>query len=302
MLERTAQACRENYLSFRNVLGVGAGFKFKGGRPLLDCLCIHFYVRKKLRKPARATRLPRFVYARRSNGSLDRSHQIRTDVLELRQPKFASCKAGCSLDVIGESGTITFLFRNRVDSAPGYFLITCAHVAGDVVRPVPADPTIKADCCPSEGAFAETLVNSTHEGDTLKYDVAVARVSDECSPQPDKAIRTTPDRLSAFLDPSDLRPGLRFDCAFGVSNTVSATVTSYRTALPLILDGREYWVENLFLIDQAPRPGDSGGLLYVDTLGAGILVGLANGHGLFQPLAESFEHIQNLSPVPIRCF
>jgi hypothetical protein len=80
-------------------------------------------------------------------------------------------------------------------------------------------------------------------------------------------------------------------CAFPVSNIVSAKVTGFRVTLPIAVDQIVYQVENLFMIDRTPQPGDSGGLLYRDSDAVGILVAVADNFGYFQPLGEAFEHI-----------
>jgi hypothetical protein len=101
---------------------------------------------------------------------------------------------------------------------------------------------------------------------------------------------------------SQILPGLQVDCAFPVSSIPTATVASHRNTLPLVIDGRECSVENLFLINRAPMHGDSGGLLYSDGATVGILVGMSDGFGLFHPLAEAFDYLQQVSSIPIQCF
>jgi len=194
------------------------------------------------------------------------------------------------------------LFRNKVSGQGGYYLMTCAHVAGDVRQTPPVDPRITSSCCAAGAVFAATLVNSTERSGTVDYDIALARITPEYSPQPDCRIVGSSVVLRRFLASSEIRTGMRLDCAFPVSNVASAVVSSLRTSLPLLLDGREYQVNNLFLIDRAPRKGDSGGLLYDGPNAVGILVGMADGWGLFQPLGEAFRHLREISPVPLKCF
>ena len=290
-----------NYGHYANVIGVGAGIKYKRGKPTGSKICIHFYVRKKIKPVSPGKKLPGFVYERSDDGTIDYSRKLPTDVIELRRLKFA-CKSGSEIDVIGESGAINLVFKNRASNQNGYFLLTCAHVAGDVLHSPPVDPAIRSSCCKKGGILANTLVNATHHSGVVDYDIALARITPECSPQPEHQVVDSSVILERFMPSTDIRPGLSLDCAFPRSNIVSATVSSFRTSLPLLLDGREYQVNNLYLINGRPRPGDSGGLLYADADAVGVLVGMSDGWGLFHPLGEAFEYLQGISPFPIKCF
>jgi hypothetical protein len=302
VLSNTCEACRRLYGRRPGVLGVGAGLKFTDGAAHDDTTVIQFYVRRKQAAPPSGERLPRFVYARREDGLPDRSRRIATDVIELGQPRFA-VRSGAPLDVIGESGALTMLFDNQMPQHPGRFLITCAHVAGEVTRTPPVDPRITLPGSPHGALFATTLVNATAQGGRLAYDIALAEVATGAPSGAACEVEGSPVPIRAFLPANELRPGLTLSCAFPVSHVPSARVCSGRTALPLRLDGQEYRVENLFLIDRPPRPGDSGGLLYEGERAAGLLVGLsARGFGLFQPLGEAFAHVQALCPFPLACF
>jgi hypothetical protein len=300
-LLRAAEACKRNYHHYPYVIGIGVGLKFRSCRRIGEQNCIHFYVRRKVKSLASEQKLPRFVYGRRKDGTIDYSRKLCTDVIELRRLRF-TCKSGTEIGAIGESGTLTLLFQNRVGGQRDFYLITCAHVAGDVRRSPPISPRITSSCCKTGAVLATTIVNSTHHNETVDYDIALARITPECTPQPERQIIESSVVLSRFLPSQDIRTGMRLDCAFPISNVLSATVSSLRTSLPLVVDGRSYQVNNLFLIDRAPRKGDSGGLLYDDSDAVGILVGMSDGFGLFQPLGEAFSHLQTISPVPIRCF
>jgi hypothetical protein len=105
------EACRRNYGHYPNVIGIGAGIKYRKRKPTGSKLCIHFYVRKKIKRVGRRKRLSRFVYARLDDGIIEYSRKLPTDVIELRQLRFA-CKSGSEIDVIGESGAITLVFKN----------------------------------------------------------------------------------------------------------------------------------------------------------------------------------------------
>jgi hypothetical protein len=296
------EACRRNYSHYPNVISIGAGIKYKKHKPIGGKGCVHFYVRKKIKRFDRHKRLPRFVYARLDDGTIEYSRKLLTDVIELKRLRFA-CKSGSEIDVIGESGAITLVFKNRAAEQSGYFMLTCAHVAGDVLHSPPVDPAIRSSCCKKGSILANTVVNSTQHGGVVDYDIALARITSECSPQPEHQVVDSSVILKRFMSSTDIRPGLSLSCAFPKSNIVSATVSSFRVSLPLRLDGREYRVNNLYLINQSPRPGDSGGLLYEGADAVGILVGMSDGWGLFQPLEDAFEYLRReISPFPIMCF
>jgi hypothetical protein len=171
----TAEAAQKIHGRYPNVIGVGVGTKFSNGRPAGDLLTIHFYVRKKLSRISKPKTLPRFVYLRKRNGSVDYSKKVATDVIELKHLKFA-CKSGTEIGVIGETGTLTLLFRNKSLRQEEYYLITCAHVAGDVRQSPPVDPTIEGSCCKRPRVFAITIANSTQTNGSVDYDIALARI------------------------------------------------------------------------------------------------------------------------------
>lgn len=298
---KIVEACRRNYGHYPNVIGVGAGIKYKRRKPTGSKVCIHFYVRKKIKRVGRRKKLPTFVYERLDDGTIVYSRKLPTDVIELRRLRFA-CKSGSEIDVIGESGAITLVFKNGAAGQNEYLLVTCAHVAGDVLHSPPVDPSIRSSCCKKGSILANTVVNSTQHGGEVDYDIALARITPDCSPQPEHQVVDSSVILRSFMPSTEIRPGLSLSCAFPKSNIVSATVSSFRTSLPLLLDGREYQVNNLYLMNRSPRPGDSGGLLYADADAVGILVGMSDGWGLFHPLGEAFEFLQKISPFPIMCF
>ncbi len=310
--EATVTACRKRYGRHPNVIGIGSGLKFTKGQLLLKetdknqgvetspyIPCIHFYVRQKLQDLPSGSRLPHFVYARTAEGKVDRTWRVPTDVVRVGYPRFAQ-KSGTEIFPTGKSGTITMVFRNLAESGSSSYIVTCAHVVGDLAQSPPVDPIINSQ---SGAKLASTLVNSTEAAGTVTYDIALARLLRNCAPGDDLRIEGTTTKISGFLPNSQIRPGLQVECAFPVSNVVRATVASDRITLPIILDGREYNVSNLFLIDHAVTKGDSGGLLYSDELAAGILVAMSDeGRGLFHPLEEAFGHLQQISSIPIQCF
>ncbi len=304
LLRRTAAACRRRYLGWTNVLDVGVGLKFRSGRLGDEEPCVQFCVRRKLRRPGEH-RLPRFVYARRRDGKVDRNRRIPTDVVVIRSPRFA-CGAGTRLEAAGELGTLTLLFRNRPDG--GYYLLTCAHVAGSLERSPPPDPRLESECC--RGApFATTLANSVAERGAVAFDIAIARLERACTPRPVRRVQGSRIRLQRLRPAAAIFPGAPVECATARSGAFSAVVASDARSLRVRLDGSDYLVRNLFLIQARLLPGDSGGLVFEGDEAIGILVAVAGddapgriGWGLFQPLEGAIQHLAEQCGFPLRPF
>jgi len=261
-------------------------------------------VSRKLLRPG-PSRLPSFVYARRPDGSPDRRRRIPTDVVVVRDPRFA-CAAGSRLDAAGETGTLTLLFRDGVDGA--FHLLTCAHVAGSLAHSPPGDPRLESGCCPG-GDFATTLGHSVATRGVVEWDVALARLEARCTPQPERRVRGSRTPLRRLRAPGAIVPGERVECAAARSGRFTAWVASDARALRVRLDRIVYRVRNLFLLEARPRPGDSGGLVFAGDEAVGILVAVAgadapgrSGWGLFQPLAGAIAHLEELNGRPLRVF
>jgi hypothetical protein len=87
------------------------------------------------------------------DGSVDRSRCFVTDVVEVGHFEFA-CGGGSRLDALGEKGTITLIFRNRAAASPTWYLLTCSHVASDLLESPPVDDELDSgDCASVEGTF-----------------------------------------------------------------------------------------------------------------------------------------------------
>jgi hypothetical protein len=296
-----SNACKKKYRYYPNVIAIGVGLKFINGNSISNSLCIQFYVTEKIKEITANKRLPRFVYGRTSDGEIDRSTRIPTDIIELKGLHLA-CKSGTEIGVIGEEGTITLIFRNKELGSSDFYLITCAHVAGDVLKSEPIDPTITSSCCNKSPILASTVVNSTQKDGRVKYDIALAKIAKECTPQSELEVTGSSTIIDRFLPSDEIRVGMQVSCAFPKSNLVSAQISSSRISLPIIIDGREYQVDNLFKIDKPVREGDSGGLLYDGSDAIGILVAKSDGFGFFQPIEEAFEHLKQITTIPIKCF
>jgi hypothetical protein len=304
IVRRAAAACRRNYLGYRNVLDVGVGPKFRAGRLVEAGLCVQFCVRRKLRRPGTA-RLPAFVYARRRDGAIDRRRRIPTDVVVVKGARF-TCESGTRLDAAGERGTLTLLVRNRPDG--GFYVLTCAHVAGDLEHWPPADPRLGSGCCRG-GVFATTIASSVAVRGAVDWDVALARVERACTPQPTLRVAGSRRRLRRLRGAAEIRPGRAVACAAARSGRFTAVVASDARTLRVRLDRVEYRVRNLFLIRARLLPGDSGGLVFDGDEAVGILVAVAgddapgrSGWGLFQPLEGALDYLARRCGVPLRPF
>jgi hypothetical protein len=242
------------------------------------------------------------VYARGRGGAIDRRRRIPTDVIALGRVRFA-CAAGTRLDAAGERGTLTLLFRNRPDGKT--YALTCAHVAGDLLRSPPADPRLRSRCC-RRRVFATTIASSVAAGRAVDWDVAIARVESACTPQPALRVAGSKRALRRLRPAAGILPGRFVACAASRSGRFRALVASDARALRVRLDGVEYRVRNLFLLRARVLPGDSGGLVFDGDEAIGILVATAGegapGFGLFQPLAGAFAHVARRAGIPLRLF
>ena len=302
VLAATMQACRRNYGRFLNLMGVGCGLKFTGGQAAGRTLCIHFYVARKTSALPRGQRLPRFVHARTAAGTVDYSRRIPTDVIAVGTAQFA-LQAGTEILNTGNAGTVTLVFNNLAEPGTPAYLITCAHVVGDLTRSPPVHPIIRHRS--GGGDLAQTVACALASQGVVEYDIALARLLQNCAPGGVLRVAGAAPKmkLSNFLAAAAIQPGLEVACAFPVSRLARAVVASARLSLPINMNGQAFLVQNLFLLDQRVLRGDSGGLLYCDGVAVGILVAMSDdGLGLFQPLGEAVEFLQQLSPITIRCF
>ncbi len=209
-------------------------------------------------------------------------------------------QSGTEILDTGNAGTVTLVFNNRAEPGTPSYLITCAHVVGDLTRSPPIHPVIRYR---SGGNLATTVVSASASQNIVDYDIALARLYKSCTSGEVLRIVGTPTTISNFGPASGLKIGLGVACAFPASRLTRAVVASSRTELPIMVNGREFIVRNLFFIDRKVMRGDSGGLLYHDGLAVGILVAMSDeGWGLFQPLDEAFGFLQQASKTPLQCF
>jgi hypothetical protein len=304
---RTSEACSIRYMHYPNVIGMGIGLKLTKGTPIDDQLSIIFYVHQKVKQIPTNRKLPRFIYARTNDGKIDRSLRLRTDVIELKNLKF-TYQSGTQITIPGKLGTITMIFQNKDPHDKNFFLITCAHVLGDMKSPHPFHTKISSLSSGGKALKASTIICSTAKQKdanyTVDFDIALAQVDRESNSRDELQVAGSPVILKRFLPYKDIKENISLRCAFPASGIKIAKVYARCiTPMPIELDGSIYRVNNLFKINEKPRKGDSGGLLYNNNGDAvGIMIAEAEGYGLFQPLAEAFDYLNMISPVRIKCF
>jgi hypothetical protein len=295
------------YHSRPNVLAVGIGTKFKrttpapaSSRRVEGVTCLQFFVTRKQRAIRPRHRLPRFVYARLRDGRVDHRRRIPTDVIPVGRIH-AACGAGSPLDAAADHGLITLIFRNKAEPGRHCYLLSCAHVAGDIHRSPPAYGELTSD--PSlAGPFARTIVNATARGDEMVYDIALARIDGRALPLPELRVRGEAVRLRSFLPRRLLQPGLGVSAALR-NRSVRGAIDSLEASARVAYGRQTILVHHLFGLNVAAGKGDSGGLIYRDTAAVGIVVAASpEGWLWFQPLESAVAFLATLSPVPITVF
>jgi hypothetical protein len=222
--------------------------------------------------------------------------RIPTDVIAVRPPRFA-CGAGGRLRAFGERGSIALLFRDKARGAgggeAGVYLLTCAHVAGDLERSPPLSPLLWIEGRP--GPFAVVLKNSVAREGIVEYDAALARVAEPALPVPDLAL-VGGGRISGWLEPEDLELGLELElCA--ASGRRRGELESIAGEFEVRLDGRPYRVRNLCGLRAPVKDGDSGGLVHRRGRAAGMIVARSpGGFAWWQPLRPGLEHLNRSRP------
>jgi hypothetical protein len=308
-LQRAADDAARRYRRYPNLVGVAAGTKYVNGVPL-DRLCVQFFVTRKLSGVSRP--LPRFVLARRRSGPPDRTRRLPTDVIEVGFPQFA-CTAGSTIEGIGSRGTITMLFRNRRGDEPGsFYVLTCAHLAGDLTEspPVPRKLTIPTHS--QLGCFAEFVKSSTRSGNTVEYDVALAELTAGAvaaigAPTLERLqgrVADSDTRLTGFLPAKEIQPSLAVDCRCAESGGRSGRVRSFPGSVLVRIGARDVWTRNACLIDVPVQAGDSGGIVYRGESATGIVFARSpHGWGWFHPLESAVAFLESIEPrFALRCF
>jgi len=310
-LRAAAGAAARRYGSHSNVLAVSAGIKHRAKRQQ-DELCVQFFVKRKQRRPT-TRKLPRFVYGVRRR-RIDRSIKFLTDVIEVGYIK-AGCGAGARTRGLGEIGTTTLLFRNKIPSSEiSYFILSCAHVIGDLTTSPPVNRPVTSPTCTAVRPFAVVLKNGTADQGVVEYDLAVARVTEDAVRAMGRAQLDAVDCrvfkrgvvLNAFAPAQTIRPGLPVECVGAESGHGAGTVQSYASTFPVrYADVGECDVRNLFALNVPVVEGDSGSIVYAGTQAVGVIVAHArdSGWAWFHALEAGLKHLGRLKPqLPIQCF
>jgi hypothetical protein len=244
--------------------------------------------------------LPGFVYHRFPDGRIDRRRKIPTDVIPVGRMR-AACGAGSPLSSNGDRGLITLIFRNKVEAGKPFYLISCAHVVGDLDRSPPAYDALATEDS-TAAPFARTVVNSTADAGVVDYDIGLARIQDGPLPLQELRIRDEAAPLDSFLPLRSIQQGLGVTAVLR-NGSRHGTVDSLHAAAEVRYGGETFLVENLFGINVAASPGDSGGLIHTDTRAVGILVATSpEGWLWFQPLESALSFLNGISPVGIGVF
>lgn len=282
------------------ILAVTMGRRIRGGSHYEE-VCIRVYVKQKIPVAELKYKVPKFAYGRSSDGRVNYSIKIPTDVVSLEVSGLC-CMSGSEIRAVGERGTLTLLFKNKREQGSRHYLITCSHVVGNMTRSPPVNREIESPCC-GNGISSKTVANSVVNDNVVEYDIALVSVPEDCANSGELKIDGRETRIRNFLSPSGIVRNLALDCSFPISRIRRVRVSSGRVSLPFSVNGKETTFKNLFAIDAKPRQGDSGGLLFFESSAVGILVAFVGSEGYFQPIEESFEYLKSLSGVPaISCF
>ena len=193
-LARAKKAADRLYRKFPNVIGISTGTKFTKRSATDYHAAIQFYVRRKVAPRRKSQTLPRFVYGRFKNGKVNRRVRFMTDVIEVGRVRMV-CQAGspisASFGLTRQKGRITFAFKNKAGRAPHNYVVSCAHVLGDIDAATNIPAVIDSECCPDVEPFATTLFSSSQVDEKVEYDIAIAEVSDTCTDVADGRVAGT---------------------------------------------------------------------------------------------------------------
>ena len=296
-LLRVCEAARKNYGKYPNVVGISAGTKFKKKQATNCVEAIQFYVQKKPKSSEKISGLlPKFVFGRDKNGRVNHGKRFPTDVIKVGRVSLA-CGAGSEIDG-DHRGTMTIIFRNKdINDLKNYYVVTCAHVMGDFSRSKPIIEEMESDCRAGLTPFAEPIVNSTSQGGIVDYDIGLGRINSSISPKPKNlAVSGEGVSIQEFLDKGNIIPNMPVRCIGALSGTLSGSVRSHEGSVFAEFQGSNYTIKNVFSMTARIKKGDSGGLVYDDNVGVGIIVASSpDGWTWFQPLADAFKYLQVLS-------
>jgi hypothetical protein len=310
-LIRAKLAALRLYRNYPNVVGISTGTKYVEETATENHASIHFYVRKKeLPKNDKKNVLPRFVYGRFRNGKVNRKLKFTTDVIEVGRVRMV-CGAGSSISssigLTRQNGTMTFVFKNKFGSDNNYYVVSCAHVIGNIDGQSDMPVVVESESRPGTTPFATTLFSSAQQDQQVEYDIAIAQINASCLPMRDLEIVETSVSIRSFMPKSKIIPSLAVSCALPVSNAKRGVVESHAGSVSIEYRKGTYEVENAWMIkvDRRVREGDSGGLIYVGNTAIGIVFAASDsddGWAWFHPLIDVFEYLKKNVNMKLKCF
>ena len=310
-LIRVGRAAIRLYKKYPNVVGISTGTKYVKRTATDNHASIQFYVRKKgFPKNRKRKALPRFMYGRFKDGKVNRKLRFTTDVIEVGRVRMV-CGAGSpissSIGLTRQNGTMSFVFRNKAESDNNHYVVSCAHVIGNIDEPGDLSVVVESETRPETVPFATTLFSSAQEGQVVKYDIAIAQINSACLPMRDLEIVGTNVGIRSFMPKSQIIPPLPVSCMLPVSNAEKGTVQSFGGLVSIEHRKGNYDVENAWMVkvDKRLRVGDSGGIIYVGGAAIGVIFAASNrddGWAWFHPLIDAFEHIRKNVSIRLKCF
>ena len=309
-LARAEKAANRLYRKFPNVVGISTGTKYTKRSATDYHAAIQFYVRRKVAPRRKSHTLPRFVYGRFKNGKVNRKSAFH-DGRDRGWAGELVCRAGSSISasfgLTRQKGRITFAFKNKVGRAPHNYVISCAHVLGDIDAATSIPAVIDSECCPDVEPFATTLFSSSQVGEEVEYDIAIAEVSDTCTDVADGEVAGTTARIRSFMAIAEIVPSLPVACALPLSNAKKGVVSSDAGSVTVEYRRGVYEVGNAWLMkaERRVREGDSGGLIYAGDVGIGVVFassGTSDGWAWFHPLRDAFDFIRQNVNLKLECF
>jgi hypothetical protein len=310
-LMRAKRVALRLYRNYPNVVGISAGTKYVEGAATDNHASIHFYVREKWRsKSHKGKVLPRFVYGRFKNGKVNRKLRFATDVIEVGRVRMV-CGAGSpissSIGLTRQNGTMTFVFRNKDDSDSNSYVVSCAHVIGNIDGQNDIPVVVESETRPETIPFATTLFSSAQDHQVVKFDIAIAQVNPACLPMQDLEIVEGNVAIRVFMPKNQIIPNLPVRCMLPVSNAKRGVVRSHDGSVSIEYRKGTYEVQNarMVQVDKRVRRGDSGGIIYVGGTAIGMVFAASdseNGWAWFHSLIDGFEYLKKNVNIKLKCF
>jgi hypothetical protein len=283
---------RRKFLDADNVLAIGHGPK-RVRDETRDVPAIIFYVRKKGPQNYGAhTRIPRWLHDRDARGSLDRSRRYLTDVREIGTAVLVSSGRKCSSSF--QKGTASLAFDSHSGRSRAIYVLTCAHVIGDVHLKTPGFERVKLGIPGSGYARGSRLHQISRRNGRLEYDIAIAMLDDGAPTVPLRGVPKDGTAFARFMKPP--LPQNRRVKILGYRTGVVKSgriVGPLHTSLPLDFDGGTLSVRNLYVLeDFTPKRGDSGGIVYAGDRAIGLIVAkFTRGGCLFHSLYSATRQL-----------